>query len=164
MLYATRPDAKADAAQDAKWAETFGVKEVKRASHAEIAADSDVVFALAPGGPSTYHIVNEEFLRCVYPLVPLLFSFSAASFWLSMTAERSHRMPSGPVEHRQNTDIQFRGMKKTAVLVNAGRGTVVDTDALVKALKEGWIWGAGLDVIEGEPNIGKDHPLVQEPK
>ena len=55
-------------------------------------------------------------------------------------------------------------MKKTAVLVNAGRGTVVDTDALVKALKEGWIWGAGLDVIEGEPNIAKDHPLVQEPK
>lgn len=58
----------------------------------------------------------------------------------------------------------LRGMKKTAILVNAARGTLVDTDALVKALKEGWIWGAGLDVIEGEPNITADHPLVKEPR
>ncbi|TRM60459.1 hypothetical protein BD626DRAFT_549752 [Schizophyllum amplum] len=119
VLYATRPGAKADPVQDAKFAETFGVKEVKRASHEELAAKSDVVFVLAPGGPETKHVINEAFLK---------------------------------------------GMKKTAVIVNAGRGTLVDSDALAKALKEGWIWGAGLDVIEGEPNVGKDHPLVQEPK
>ena len=42
-------------------------------------------------------------------------------------------------------------MKPTAILVNASRGAVVDEKALVKALKEGWIAGAGLDVYEREP-------------
>jgi len=58
----------------------------------------------------------------------------------------------------------LRKMKKTSVLVNTGRGTVVDSDALAKALHEGWIWGAGLDVVAGEPNVLADHPLVKEPR
>jgi len=55
-------------------------------------------------------------------------------------------------------------MKKTAVLVNTGRGPIVDTDALVKALREGWIWAAGLDCVEREPNLPADHPLLLEPR
>ncbi len=51
-------------------------------------------------------------------------------------------------------------MKKTAILINAARGAVVDTKALVKALEEGWIAGAGLDVYEEEP-LPKDHPLTK---
>lgn len=46
---------------------------------------------------------------------------------------------------------QFAKMKPTAVLVNAGRGPLVDEKALVGALKEGQIAGAGLDVLEKEP-------------
>ena len=46
---------------------------------------------------------------------------------------------------------ELKMMKKTAVLINASRGPVVDEVALVKALKEKEIWGAGLDVYEDEP-------------
>ena len=47
-------------------------------------------------------------------------------------------------------------MKKTAILVNTSRGPVVDEQALVKALKNNWIFGAGLDVYEHEPKINKE--------
>ena len=65
--------------------------------------------------------------------------------------------------HIVNEDF-LKEMKKTSVLVNTGRGSLVDSDALAKALREGWIWGAGLDVVEGEPDIAADHPLVKEPR
>lgn len=46
---------------------------------------------------------------------------------------------------------QLKMMKKTAILINASRGPVINEKALVKALQEGWIAGAGLDVFEHEP-------------
>lgn len=58
----------------------------------------------------------------------------------------------------------FSKMKKLAVVVNIARGPVIDTNALVKALNEGQIFGAGLDVIENEPNIQADHPILKQPR
>jgi glyoxylate/hydroxypyruvate reductase len=58
----------------------------------------------------------------------------------------------------------FNKMKNTAVIVNIARGPVVDTDALVEALDKGTIFGAGLDVIEGEPNIQAGHPILKQPR
>ncbi len=55
---------------------------------------------------------------------------------------------------------RLRLMKKTAYLINVARGDIVDTNALVKALKEGWIAGAALDVYEEEP-LPSTHELTK---
>jgi phosphoglycerate dehydrogenase-like enzyme len=52
----------------------------------------------------------------------------------------------------------FRAMKKTAYFINISRGALVDEAALVRALKEGWIAGAGLDVTRQEP-LPPTHPF-----
>jgi phosphoglycerate dehydrogenase-like enzyme len=51
-------------------------------------------------------------------------------------------------------------MKKSSILINASRGPVVDEKALYKILKNRKIMGAGLDVLEDEPNIHENHPLL----
>jgi len=48
---------------------------------------------------------------------------------------------------------ELQMMKETAILVNTSRGPVVDEQALIKALEKKWIFGAGLDVYENEPNV-----------
>lgn len=53
---------------------------------------------------------------------------------------------------------QLRQMQDTAYLVNTSRGAIVDEGALVRALEEGWIAGAGLDVFADEP-LPAEHPL-----
>ncbi|MEQ6358763.1 D-isomer specific 2-hydroxyacid dehydrogenase family protein [Thermoanaerobacter thermohydrosulfuricus] len=54
---------------------------------------------------------------------------------------------------------EFSMMKKNVFIVNTARGELIDTEALIKALKEGKVAGAGLDVVEGEP-IDDNHPLL----
>jgi len=51
-------------------------------------------------------------------------------------------------------------MKPSAILVNTARGAVIDEEALIVALKENWIAGAGLDVYEKEP-IDPKNPLLE---
>ena len=55
---------------------------------------------------------------------------------------------------------QLQRMKRTAYLINTSRGKVVQQAPLVRALREGWIAGAALDVYEDEP-LGPDNPLYE---
>ena len=56
----------------------------------------------------------------------------------------------------------LKKMKSTTVIVNTSRGAIIDTEALARALKEGEIFAAGIDVFEKEP-LPLDHPLVSVP-
>ncbi|MGH7411807.1 MAG: 2-hydroxyacid dehydrogenase, partial [Candidatus Methylomirabilis sp.] len=60
-------------------------------------------------------------------------------------------VPLTPETRHYISAAELKLMKPTAILVNASRGPVVDERALVRALKDGWIAGAGLDVYEREP-------------
>ena len=55
---------------------------------------------------------------------------------------------------------EFKQMKPTAYFINTSRGPIVDEPALIKALQEKWIAGAGLDVFEKEP-VDPDNPLLK---
>jgi len=55
---------------------------------------------------------------------------------------------------------EFKQMKPTAYFINTARGSIVDEPALIKALQEKWIAGAGLDVFEKEP-VDPDNPLLK---
>ncbi len=57
------------------------------------------------------------------------------------------------------SERELRKMKKSAYLINIARGPIVDHQALVKALREGWIAGAGLDVFYEEP-LPPDDPIL----
>jgi lactate dehydrogenase-like 2-hydroxyacid dehydrogenase len=67
-----------------------------------------------------------------------------------------------PETHHLMNRERFSKMKRSAILVNASRGPVVDPDALYEALKNGVIAGAALDVTEPEPMPG-DHKLLTLP-
>ncbi len=59
-------------------------------------------------------------------------------------------------------EAELRAMKPDAYLVNIARGGVIDEPALIRALREGWIGGAGLDVASQEP-LPADSPLYDAP-
>jgi D-3-phosphoglycerate dehydrogenase len=69
-----------------------------------------------------------------------------------------HAPATGDAYHMLKEE-QFRLMKPGALFINTGRGPTVDEGALIKALQEGWIAGAGLDVLETEPP-GGNNPLL----
>jgi D-3-phosphoglycerate dehydrogenase len=72
----------------------------------------------------------------------------------------SMHAPSTPDAQHMLREEHFRQMKKTAIFINTGRGPTVHEPGLIKALEEGWIAAAGLDVVETEP-IDMTNPLLK---
>jgi gluconate 2-dehydrogenase len=94
--------------------------------------------------------VEKEFGISYKPMDELL---SESDFVILLT-------PLTDQTHHLMGEREFSLMKKNAILINASRGPVVDEKALIKALHEKRIAGAGLDVYEKEPIEG-DNPLLQ---
>jgi D-3-phosphoglycerate dehydrogenase len=75
----------------------------------------------------------------------------------------SMHTPATESAHRLIREEHFRQMKQTAIYVSTGRGPTTDEAALIKALDEGMIAAAGLDVLEREPP-GGNNPLLRMDK
>lgn len=71
-------------------------------------------------------------------------------------------VPYLPQTHHLINKNKIALMKKDAILINTSRGGIVETDALVQALKSGKLGGAGLDVLEGECDILEETQLVKK--
>ena len=80
----------------------------------------------------------------------------ARADYISMHPPHNHET------HHLMSAVEFKAMKRSAVLVNTGRGPTVDEAALISALKDGEIAGAGLDVLEVEPP-DPQNPLLHMP-
>ena len=74
----------------------------------------------------------------------------------------SMHLPATPEAVGFLKEQHFRQMKKNAIFINTGRGPTVTESALIKALQEKWIAGAGLDVLQVEP-AKPDNPLLKMP-
>ena len=101
--------------------------------------------SLTPGRrtPEGYDILEyEELLKCADVL----------SFHTALTPDTHHLLDAG----------RLALMKEDAVVVNTSRGAVIDTVALAEALETNRLWGAGIDVFEGEP-VDPNHPLLKAP-
>lgn len=96
--------------------------------------------------------VNESTAEQAASLEQLLGESDFVSLHVPLTSETHHMI----------NQRSLARMKQTAVLVNTSRGPVVDHDALYRALQEGRIFAAGLDVTEPEP-LNVDNPLLRLP-
>jgi len=109
-------------------------------------------FGLTVLAYDAYVSPEEMTRRQVRPAASLEALLAAADFvsiHAPLTAETRHLLG----------EEQLRAMKRTAFLINTARGPLVNEEALVRALREGWIAGAGLDVFEREP-LGIEHALL----
>ena len=74
----------------------------------------------------------------------------------------SCHLPWTPETFHLIGERQFAAMKPSAIFINTGRGATVDEEALIKALQEGWIAHAALDVLEKEPPSHNNPMLSME--
>jgi len=90
--------------------------------------------------------LERELNARLVPLPELLQKADFVSLHVALSASTHHLIG----------EAQLRMMKPTAVLINTSRGPIVDETALIIALREQWIFSAGLDVYEHEPRIPKE--------
>jgi D-lactate dehydrogenase len=99
------------------------------------------------------------------PLIAEVLDFTYVSLecLLEQSDIVSLHVPGNPqTEHLVNWD-RLQSMKRGSILINTARGSVVDTVALLRALNEGIVAGAGLDVVEGEEAIREESELLALP-
>ena len=127
----------------------LGYGDIGRAVATRVRAMGMRVLAVKRHGPSLYN---------VDPLVQQIFPPSGR---MEMLAQSDYVVAAAPLTAETRGmlgEAEFRAMKPTAVVINLGRGPVIDEAAIVRALSEKRIKGAALDVFDTEP-LPDGHPF-----
>ena len=106
--------------------------------------DMNILFYV-PSTPEQHIVDNLQATRC-----------ASVEELLAQSDFVALHCPSNPATKHLINEDRLKLMRPTAHLINTARGDVVDSLALIKALKENWIAGAGLDVYEGEPQLNPE--------
>jgi D-lactate dehydrogenase len=104
-----------------------------------------------------YDIHKDPFLSEV-----LDFQYAPLDRLLAASDIVSVHTPYSAATHHLMNRAMFRHMKRGALFINTARGGLVETDALVWALDQGIVGGAGLDVLEGEELVKEDRQLLEQ--
>lgn len=104
--------------------------------------------AVPPAGP--VRVDDFEYVGGLESLDRVLRESDVVSLHLPLSDETHHVLDRAALEK----------LKPTAIVINVARGALIDQDALVEALRQGRLGGAGLDVYEQEP-LPADHPLTR---
>jgi D-lactate dehydrogenase len=91
------------------------------------------------------------------------FQYTDLDTLLSQSDIVSLHVPATPETYHLINKERIQKMKKGALLINTARGTIVDTEAVLHALDENHLGGAGLDVIEGEEFVKEESALLRMP-
>jgi phosphoglycerate dehydrogenase-like enzyme len=128
-----------------------GYGDIGRAVATRVRAMGMRVFAVKRHGPPLYN---------VDPLVDRIYSPEDRVEMISRCDYIVMAAPLTPETKGMIGEAEFAAMKPSAVVINVGRGPVIDEQAMLKALTEGRIKGAGLDVFTHEP-LPAGHPFYQ---
>ena len=141
---------------------------VKSADHVELAGKTMAIVGLGGIGSAMARRAHQGFdMRIVatdarpIPKPEYVAELRDPSWFMTMVPQADVLVAAAPhtkLTERMFNEAVFRGMKKTAYFIALSRGMLFDDMALVKALKGGWIAGAGLDVFPEEPPPS-DHPI-----
>jgi D-lactate dehydrogenase len=93
----------------------------------------------------------------------LHFTYATLDELLAQADVISLHVPYMPATHHLINQENIGKIKKGAYLINTARGAVVETEALVTALKDGTLGGAGLDVLEEEGDMNDELALLSSP-
>lgn len=130
----------------------IGIVGMGRIGHAVARRAAGFGMSIVYAGPSAKPEIEESLGAVRRDMSGLLAAADHVVLTAALNAETFHLIDKRAL----------RLMKPTATLVNVARGPLVDTDALVHALRSGGIAAAGLDVTDPEP-LRADHPLAQLP-
>jgi phosphoglycerate dehydrogenase-like enzyme len=113
---------------------------------------------LAKGLGLTVHALRRNLKKTSDPLIDRSFGPADLKQMLEGIDVLLCAAPLTEETHHLISDAQFDAMKRTSIIINVGRGPVIDEAALIRALQQGKIAGASLDVFEQEP-LDANSPL-----